>query len=185
MNEDEFDVEKLRFMKKYWKMTFAFLAIAVIAIVVAVLVLLWQVEIAVVPENLGQWSVATIIGFCLTIIFWELVLVGSWVAILAIVIYLQWYNKLPDEDKKKWEGRGTRENTDAIGFFIGVAWLIMLYVDGAAWTRTFNDWTFVDWIWSWIYAAFWVLLIAGIVVTVGLVAWVVSDKYKETAPEQE
>ena len=183
MTEEEFDVEKLRFMKKYWKMTFVFLAIAAAALIVGVYVLLWQVEIAAVPVNLGQWSVATVIGFCLNIVFWELVLVGSWVAVILVVLYFQWYNKLPEEDKKKWEGRGTRENTDVIGFFIGIAWLIMLYVDGTAWTRTFNDWAFVDWIWSWIYAAFWVLLIAGIVVAVGIVAWVFSEKYKESTPE--
>lgn len=177
--EEEFDVEKLRFLKKYWKTTIVFVAIAAVAIVVAVLVLLWQVNVAVVPATLGDWTVGIVITFCLTVIFWELLLVGSWVAVLAIVIYFQWYRNLPDEDSKKWSGRGNRENTDAIGFFIGIAWLIILFIDGR-WNLTFNSWTFVDWIWSWLTAALWVLVIGGIVVLVGLAAWVGSEMQKKS-----
>ena len=180
MSEEEFDEEKLRFIFKYWKMTLVIVAIIAAAVVVSVYVLLWQVDIGTTPATLGQWSVADVISFCLNLVFWELLLVGSWVAILLIVLYFMWYKVLPEEDRKKWEGRGNRENTDAIGFFIAIAWLIMLYVDGTAWTRTFNEWTLTDWIWSWIYAGFWVLVIGGIVVVIGLVAWFAKEKGIET-----
>lgn len=176
MSEEEFDEEKLRFLKKYWKMTFVIVAIIAACIIVGVLVLLWQVESAIVPATLGQWSVGIVISFCLNLVFWELLLAGSWTAVLLIVLYFQWYRKLPDEDQKKWSGRGNRENSDAIGFFIGIVWLLILYIDGTAWTRTFNEWTLSDWIWSWLYAAFWVLLIGGIVVLIGLIAWMAKEK---------
>jgi len=175
MSEEEFDEEKLRFILKYWKMTLMLAAIVVIAGIVGVFVLLWQVNIAVVPATLGLWSVGTVISFCLTLVFWELLLVGSWVAVIMIVWYFMWYSKLPEEDRRKWDGRGNRESSDAFGFFIGIAWLIMLWIDGR-WNLTFDSWTFLDWIWSWLYAGFWVLVIGGIVVTIGLVAWVAKEK---------
>lgn len=175
MSEQEFDEEKLRFLKKYWKMTMMIVVIAAAAVVVSVLVLLWQVNIATVPTTLGQWSIGIIISFILNLVFWELLLVGSWVAVLLLVLYFMWYSKLPEEDRKKWDGRGNRENTDVIGFFIAIAWLIMLYVDGR-WNLTFDSWTFVDWVWSWLYAAFWVLVIGGIIVVIALIAWLAKEK---------
>ncbi|MHA1387983.1 MAG: hypothetical protein ACTSUZ_06935 [Candidatus Thorarchaeota archaeon] len=176
MSEEGFDEAKLRFMFKYWKMTLVFIVIAAVAVIVGTFVLLWQVDIAIVPATLGQWSVGIVISFCLNLVFWELVLVGSWVAVLAIIIYFQWYSKLPDEDKKKWDGRGNRESSDAIGFFIGIAWLIMLWIDGGRWNLPFDSWTFVDWVWSWLYAAFWVAIIGGIIVLIGIIAWVAKEK---------
>ncbi|MGY5878932.1 MAG: hypothetical protein RTV31_01720 [Candidatus Thorarchaeota archaeon] len=176
MSEEEFDEEKLRFLKKYWMMTLMIAAMFIVAAIVSVLVLLWQVSTPGLPATLGLWSVSTVISFCLNLVFWELLLVGSWVAVLAIVLYFQWYSKLPEEDRKSWSGRGNRENTDAIGFFIGIAWLLILYIDGTAWTRTFNAWTLTDWVWSWIFAAFWVLVIGGIIVTIGLIAWLAKEK---------
>ncbi len=174
MSEEEFDVEKLRFLKKYWKMSLTFVVIIAVALIVSVLVLLWQVTIATVPATLGQWSVGIIISFCLNLVFWELILVGSWVAVLALVMYFQWYIKLPEEDRKGWSGRGNRESSDAIGFFIGLAWLLILWIDGR-WNLTFDSWTFLDWVFSWLTAAFWVLVIGGIIVTIGLVAWLAKE----------
>jgi len=175
MSEEDFDEEKLRFIFKYWKTSLLIVAIIAAGIIAGVLVLLWQIGIATVPATLGQWSVGIVISFCLNLVFWELLLVGSWVAVLMIVLYFMWYTNLPEEDRRKWDGRGNRENSDAVGFFIGIAWLIMLYVDGR-WNLTFDSWTFVDWIWSWLTAAFWVLLIGGIVIVIGLVAWFAKEK---------
>ena len=178
MNEEEFDVEKLRFLKKYWKVSMGLVAMVAIAAIVGVLVLLWQVNEATVPATLGEWSIGIVISFCLNLVFWELLLVGSWISVLIIIFYFQWYSKLPEEDRRKWSGRGTRENSDAIGLFVGLAWLLILYIDNR-WDLTFNSWTFTDWVFSWLIAAFWVFLIGGIVVSIGLIAWFVSEKQKE------
>jgi len=78
--------------------TIVFAAIVVVAAIVGVFVLLWQVEIAVVPATLGQWTVGIIITFCLNVVFWELVLVGSWILVLLAVLYFIWYSNLPEED---------------------------------------------------------------------------------------
>jgi len=175
MTEEEFDEEKLRFLKKYWKMTLLMAVIAIVAGIVGLLTFLWQVNIAVVPATLGQWSIGIIISFCLNLVFWELLLVGSWVIVVVIVFYFQWYMKLPEEDRKGWSGRGRRESGDAISFFFGLAWLLIIYIDGR-WNLTFDTWTFNDWVSSWLTAAFWVFLIGGIVVAIGLIAWIAKEK---------
>ena len=179
--EEKIDEIRLRFLIKYWKMTIVLAAVVVVAAIVGIFVLLWQVDIAVVPATLGQWSVGIIITFCLNLIFWELVLVGSWIFILLAVLYFIWYNNLPEEDRKGWAGRGKRESSDAISFFVGLAWLLMLYIDGR-WNLTFDSWTFTDWIYSWLTAGLWVLLIFGIPVTIGVVAWV-GKEMKKAADE--
>jgi hypothetical protein len=180
-NEEQLDEEKRRFLLKHWKMTLV-VAVCIVAVaVVALLVFLWVVNeaAAVMPASLGEWTVGYLITFILHLIFWELLLVVSWGIPLAAILYWQ-FSKLPDAELWKPKG-GRRESGDAFGFLVGVAWLIMIWIDGR-WDQTFQVWTFTEWIYSWLTALGWVLLIFGIPAVVILVLWLVSREMKK---EQE
>ena len=180
-SEKQLDEEKQRFLLKNWKMTLVMAVSIVAAAVVALLVFLWLVAEAalVMPASLGDWSIDFLVRFILHLIFWELLLVATWGIPLAAVLYWQ-FSKLPGAEIWK-PGRGRREEGDAFGFLIAVAWLIMIWIDGR-WNQTFATWTFTEWIYSWLTALGWVLVIFGIPAVVILVLWLVSREMKK---EQE
>jgi hypothetical protein len=114
------------------------------------------------------------------VIFWELVLVGSWVIVVAAAIFFLWYKQLPEEEQDiTREKRGKREEGDAFGFFIALAWLIIIYVDDR-WDLAFEDWTLNDWVYSWMAAVFWVLLIIGIPVAIYFFWWIGKEMKGES-----
>ena len=179
-SEEQLDEEKKRFLLKHWKMTLVMAVCIAVAVIVALLVFLWVVNeaAAVMPASLGDWTVGYLITFILHLIFWELLLVVTWGIPLAAVLYWQ-FSKLPDAELWKPQG-GRREGGDAFGFFIGIAWLIMIWIDGR-WNQTFEVWTFTEWIYSWLTALGWVLVIFGIPAVVILVLWLVNREMKKEA----
>ena len=190
-SEEQLDEEKKRFLLKNWKMTLVMAVCIVAAAIVGLLVFLWVVNEAVAtafaPASLGDWTVGLIVMFILHVIFWELLLVATWGIPLAAVLYWQ-FSKLPDAELWKPKG-GRRESGDAFGFLIGLAWLIMIWIDGR-WNQTIVTWTFTEWIYSWLTALGWVLLIFGIPAAIILVLWLVNREMKkdtefrsEAAPE--
>ncbi|MHA2191645.1 MAG: hypothetical protein ACXAAP_15595, partial [Candidatus Thorarchaeota archaeon] len=116
-SEEFLDEVQKKFLRKYWKMTIVFAVFFAGAAIGAILVFLWFVSLAqttgLVPAVLGQWSIGHIFTFILHVIFWELVLVASWVIVIVLVIIFQWYNKLPAEDRERKPKRGRREEGDA------------------------------------------------------------------------
>lgn len=179
-NNEQLDEEKKRFLLRNWKMTLVMVVCIVAAAIVALLVFLWVVNEAVVspvyPDSLGEWTVGLLVIFILHVIFWELLLVATWGIPLAAVLYWQ-FSKLPDAELWKPKG-GRRESGDAFGFLIALAWLIMIWIDGR-WNQTFQVWTFAEWIYSWLTALGWVLLIFGIPAVVIFVLWLVSREMKK------
>ena len=150
------------------------------AVVVAFLVFLWVVNEAalIMPVSLGDWTIGYLITFILHMIFWELLLVATWGIPLAAVLYWQ-FSKLPDADLWKPKG-GRREGGEAFGFLIGIAWLIMIYIDGR-WNQTFQVWTFTEWIYSWLTALGWILMIFAIPAVIILILWLVNREMKKDA----
>lgn len=158
-----------RFVRRHWKMTLLTVGGIAAAAVAALLVFLWFVADAqatgLVPSGLGEWTVGHVLAFILNAILWELLLVASWVIPIGVAGYFLWYNKLPDEERKEYEGGPRRaKSTGAnggISFFIGLVWFVIVWLDGK-WNLAFQDWTFNDWVYSWIAAGLAVLLIAGV-----------------------
>ncbi len=158
-----------KFVRRHKKMT-ALVVGGIVAIAVAAfLVFLWVVADAqakdLVPSGLGEWTVGYVFTFVLNLILWELILVASWVIPGVVAFYLLWYRKLPEEERKEYEGkpgrrRSTSENS-GISFFIGLVWLAIVWLDGN-WSKPFQDWTFNEWVYSWVAACLVILLIAGI-----------------------
>jgi hypothetical protein len=179
-SEEQLDEEKRRFLLRHWKMTLVLAVCIAAAAIVALLVFLWVVNEAVatalVPVVLGDWTIGFVVTIILHVIFWELLLVVSWGIPLAAILYWQ-FSKLPDAELWKPKG-GRRESGDAFGFLVGVAWLIMIWIDGR-WDQTFQVWTFTEWIYSWLTALGWVLLIFGVPAVIILILWLVNREMKK------
>ena len=184
MSEEELGEVEKKFLKKHWKVVAVFAVLFIAAAIVAIFVFLLFVETAqatgLVPSMLGQWTIGYMITFCLHVVFWELLLVGSWVLVISLVILIQWYKKLPEEERTKWPQRGRREEGDAFEFIFGITWLIVVWVDDR-WHLPFESWTFNDWVYSFLSAMFWDLLIFGIPIALYFLWWV----RREIIPESE
>jgi len=174
------EVEK-RFLRRHWKMAIVLAVLFSGAAIGALLVLLWFVATAqatgLVPLVLGQWSIGAVITFILHLIFWELVLVGSWVILVVAVIFVKWYRGLPAEERAGWHRRGKREGSDAFGFLVGLTWLIVVWFDGR-WNLSFETWTFNDWVYSFLAAVFWDLLIFGVPIALYFIWWIRGETKK-------
>jgi len=164
-----------RFLRRQWKMAIVIAVVFIGAAVAALSVLLWFVATAVatglVPPMLGLWSIGSVITFILHLIFWELVLVGSWVAVVVLLLIFQWYKKLPEEDRKGWPQRGKRDQGGVFGFFVGLTWLIVVWVDGR-WDLPLQSWTVSEWVYSILSAVFWDLLILAVPMGLYLIWWI-------------
>ncbi len=168
-----------KFVRRHWKMTALIVGVIAAAAVAALLVFLWVVDDAqssrLVPSGLGEWTVGYFFSFVLNVILWELILVASWLIPLVVVAFFLWYRKLPEEERKEYEGgprrsRSAGENS-GISFFIWLVWLVIVWSDGK-WNLAFQDWTFNDWVYSWVAAGLVVLLIGGIPVLLYII-WAV------------
>lgn len=176
-----------KFLRRHWKMTIV-LAVGIAgAAIVALFVFLRVVADAqttgLVPTALGQWTVGYLVIFILNVILWELVFVASWVIPIVVVIYFQWYKKLPDEERQEYEGGSRRGRSAGEGggfsFFVGLIWLIIVWTTGK-WNLAFQAWTFNDFIYSWLAACLWVLLIVGILGTIFIIWWIRKEMKKES-----
>ena len=182
-SEEFLDEVQRKFLRKYWKMAIVLAAFFSAAVAGLILVFLWFVAhaqaTALVPDTLGLWSIGYLFTFILHTLFWELVLVVSWVIVGVVVIYLKWYKILPAEDTEGWPKRGRREESDAFGFFVGIIWLIIVWLDGR-WETAFEDWTFNDWVYSMGAALLWMFLIIGIPVGLYFLWWINKERLKES-----
>jgi len=174
-SEEEFlNEEEKRFLKKHWRMILPMIVLGAVAIFAAIFVFTWFVALAqataLVPATLGEWSIGYMITFILHLIFWELLLVGSWVLVLVLILIFRWYMKLPEEEREMKPKRGRREEGDAFGFVVGITWLIIVWLDGR-WNLAFNSWTFNDWVYSFLAALMWDLIIFGIPILLGFLWW--------------
>tara|TARA_Y100000310_G_scaffold345828_1_gene470720 strand:- start:11040 stop:11492 length:453 start_codon:yes stop_codon:yes gene_type:complete len=137
-----------KFLKRHWKMSVLMIGGIAVAAISAVLVFLWVVAdlqtTGTVPALLGEWTVGYSITFILHMIFWVLILVGSWVAPIAAIIYYQWYKKLPAKERKEYEKPERKSSgEDFMSFLSGVIWLIIVWFYGM-WDTAFQEWTFND-----------------------------------------
>jgi len=174
-----------KFLRKHWKMSILFVIGVVVAAIGAFLVFFWFKDhaqaITLVPEYLGNWSVGTIVTLILHLIFWEFIIIGIPAIAVAGVIFL-WWRKLPEEEKKEYKGWSKKSTAGSGGFsfLIWIAWLIIVYTDDM-WHKPFVDtlWTFDYLMSSWIWAVIWVLIICGIPMVVGGVAFIIYSWKKK------
>jgi hypothetical protein len=183
-NDDGFlKSSEKQFLKRHWRIMSVFALIITVGAIEAIFVLLWFVATAqstgLVPAVLGQWSIGYVVTFILHLIFWELLLVGSWILVVVAVVIIRWYQKLPEEERGGKPKRGKREGGDAIGILVGLTWLIVVWLDGR-WNLAFQSWTLNNWVYSFLAAVAWDLLIFGIPIALAFIWWFRKEMTKET-----
>ena len=171
-----------KFLRKHWKMLIAFLIGAIIAAIGAIYVYLWFVDNAqvtkLVPETLGLWSMGHFVTFIVRLIIWEVLFIGIPVLIAVALIFLLWWKKFPDEERKEYK-RGhlfgkhsrTTQGGEGISFFVFIVFCIKVFLDGN-WGVPFATWTFDYLVYSCLWAFIWVLIIIGIPILIGGTWWI-------------
>ncbi|MFX0068992.1 MAG: hypothetical protein ACFFA1_08575 [Promethearchaeota archaeon] len=180
----------VKFLRRQWKMTLVIAGVIAAAAITALFVFLWVVADAqatgLVPATIGLWSVGSLITFILHVILWEFVFVGTWGIPIAALIYLLWWKKIPDEERREYVGEPEekRRRMSAgrgggfISFIVTVTWLIMIWINGR-WNLAFQAWTFNDFVYSWIHAIAWDLLILGLPAAIFIIGYIVYAVRKE------
>jgi hypothetical protein len=172
------------FFRKHWKIAALFVVGAVLALVGSVLVFLWFVGDAqstgIVPTTLGLWTMGNVVTFILHLIFWELVLIGIPVAIVAILGW-QWCKRLPEEEKKEhmFGSRSRSRNAEgAISPLLFIAFALKVYVDGN-WNMAISTYTLDYVVGSMITILIWTAVIFGIPATIGGIWWIRHEMNKK------
>jgi len=177
-----------KFLRNHWNMLIFFIVGAIIAAIGAIYVYLRFVGeaqlINLVPETLGLWAMGHLITFLLHLIFWEFIFIGIPVIIAAALVYMLWWKKLPDEERKEYRrgnlfGKRSRrtEGGEGISFLISIAFVIKIYLDGN-WNVPFANWTFDYLVYSCLWAFIWVLIIIGIPLLIGGLLWIRHEMKK-------
>lgn len=177
------------FLRKHWKIAALFVVGAVLALVGSILVFLWFVGDAqstgMVPTTLGLWTMGNVVTFILHLIFWELVLIGIPVGIAAVVGW-QWWKRLPDEEKKKYQFFGERSRTTGgsggISVLFFIAFCIKIFIDGN-WDVAIASWSLDYVVESMISILIWVAIIFGIPAAIGVIWWISYEMKKKPANE--
>ena len=167
-----------RFLSGHWKIFVLFVAACILAFIGAILVYLWFVGNAqstgLVPSVLAQWTMGHLVSFILNLIFWELLLIGIPLIIVAIAGW-QWWKRLPSEEKKEYRFFGKRSRASRGGSGVSgllfVAFAIKVYVDGN-WNAAMSTWTVDYVVYSFITILVWVAIILGIPAAIVLIWWI-------------
>ena len=166
-----------KFAREHWKLTAGIAALDIFSVIVGVFVFLWVAANAqatgLVPAMLGEWTVGYCITFIIHVIFWELLFVGTWTAVLAGATYA-WARKF-DRGKRKKRPRRKRDNGNPFGLFITLIWLAIVWTSGR-WNLAFQSWAFNDWIYTWLYALAWGIGIVGIPAIIFFGWWLSGGK---------
>jgi hypothetical protein len=167
-----------KFLRKHWKIVALFVVAGILAFFGAIYVYLWFVADAqatgMVPSSLGLWTMGNLVKFILSLILWELILIGI-PAILGSIVGWLWWRKLPGEEKMGYHLFGKRSRMtsggNGISLLLFIAFCIKIYLDGN-WNVAFSTWT-LDYVANTVISILiWVLIIFGIPVAIGMIWWI-------------
>lgn len=171
------------FMRRHWGAALVFVIAAALAFAGAVYVFWWFAGSAqssgLVPSVLGLWTTANLVNFILYTVFWELLLVGVPVGIIAVAAW-QWWKRLPAEERTGYRmGRRSRTATGGGGFsfLFFIAFIIKVYLDGK-WNVIIATFTLDYVVGSMITILVWGLIIFGIPAAIALTWWVRREMRK-------
>jgi len=177
-------------VKKHWKIYVLFIVGCIVACIGAILVLMWFMGYQAIGGygtwNIGMWSIKSFIGFVIRLVLWEFLIVGIPAIVVVVLVWVLWFKKLPAEEQenhKFWFRRGehrdkidekqTRRTGGGAGIFnlfVFIVFIIILAIDG-----TFNTpigtLPYSYFVYTWLWALFWIGIIAGIPLTIGAIWW--------------
>ena len=177
-----------KFLRNHWKILVVFVIAAIVFIAGALVIFVWFMEDAqltgLVPLTLDLWTMEYLVTFLLHLIFWEILFIIIPVIITIVAIYLLWWKRLPEEERKEYKsghlfGKHSKKTDGggAISLLINIGFIIKVYLDGN-WDVAFATWKFDYLINTWLWALVWILIIFGIPILLGAIWWI-SNKMKK------
>jgi len=182
------------FARKHWKAVLVFVLVGITVFIGSLCVLLWFIGYS----NLGghgtwtfnDWSMASILDFLLNLLLWEFLIIGIPIIAMGIVIFFQWWKKFPDEEKEGLEKHGYKSRKNqrrmvfssgggVIGVVVFIAFCIIMYLDGN-WSVSLASLQYSYFIYTWLIALMWVLIICGIPLVLILYFWLRMEIKEET-----
>ena len=175
------DADWRGFARKRWRIVAAFGAAAVVAFVSGVYVFLWFVSNAqssgLVPSSLGLWTMGHLVIFILTVIFWELLIIGIPVAVAGVLGW-QWWTRLPEGDRTglrfRTRSRTTRGGGGLSTFFF-IAFIIKVYLDGN-WNVPISSFSLNYVVGSMVTILIWTAVLLGVPAAIAVVWWIRREK---------
>jgi uncharacterized BrkB/YihY/UPF0761 family membrane protein len=166
MNDEQFWKEEI---KKHWKILILCAIIIVILTIIAVNVLIWQIQTSAIGNygtaTFDQWSLEWIVIFILVLILWELLFVGVPAGLIFGLGGYLWWKCLSDEERLKLkEQQSTHKKARrgcGFGFFIFIAYCIYIAIDGN-FSTPFGNKPYSYWVYSYLLTIGWLLIIVGI-----------------------
>ena len=169
------------FARRHWGAVAMLGLAAALAFIWAVYVFLWFVGNAqssgMVPGILGLWTMANLVTFILYAVFWELLLVGVPIAIVAVLVWL-WWKRLPEEEQRGGQFGGRKRSAGggvSLLFFIGFC--LKVFIDGK-WNVPISTFSLDYVVGSMITILVWGLIIFGIPIAIGLIWWISREMKK-------
>lgn len=177
------DKENIKALIYEHKFVFFTAIIACIAAVIgAGLVVAWFTNTTDIINQgamtIDQMSMATLLWFSLNLILWELLFVGLPAGIIFGLGGYLWWNGLDNKQKKKFKDKDSKEknnDNNSVTFFLFIAYVIYIFVNGNFYTP-FGDLPLSYWIISYLWAAVWLGIIAGIPMIVVGILWLINEK---------
>ncbi len=173
------------FMRKHWSMVAALAVACILVVVGAVYVIWWFARDAqstgLVPTTLGLWTMANLVNFILNAIFWELVLIGIPLVVVAVAVW-QWWKRLPGEERGRYGfGNGSRTTSGGGGasFLLFIAFCVKVYLDGN-WNVAISTWTVNYVVDSMILIMEWAAVILAVPAAIGLAWWMRHNMRKHS-----
>ena len=173
------------FARKHWKVILPLVGAAIGIFIGSILVLLWFIGYSEIGGHgtwtFATWSMASILDFLLNLILWEFLIIGIPIIAIGLVVFFQWWNKLPDEDKEALEKHGYKKRKNQrriayggggglIGILVFLAFCILIYMYGN-WSTPLATLTYSYLIFTWLTGLMWVLIIGGIPLALIVFFW--------------
>jgi hypothetical protein len=166
MNDEQFWKEEI---KNHWKILILCAVIIAILIIIAVNVLIWQIQTSAIGNygsaTFDQWSLQWIVIFVIMLILWELLFIGVPAGLIFGLGGYLWWKRLPDEERTKLkEQQSTHKKARrgcGLGFFIFIAYCIYIAIDGN-FSTPFGNKPYSYWVYSYLLTIGWLLIIIGI-----------------------
>ncbi len=163
------------FMRKHWRAAAMLGLAAALAFIWGVYIFLWFVGNAqssgLVPGTLGLWTMANLVTFIIYAIFWELLLVGVPIAIVAVLGW-QWWKRLPEEERKgQFGGRKRSASGGGVSLLFFIGFCLKVFIDGK-WNVPIASFALDYVVGSMITILVWGVIIFGIPIAIGLILWI-------------
>jgi len=170
--------------EKYWKIFTLMVIGGIIAVIGTILVIFWFVESTAIGNygnaTFNDWTLALMIEFTFKLILWILLIIGLPSCVATGLFWLLWWKPLPTDEKVAFESIGTSgkkhhgKESGGFSFFMFLAYVIYIYSEGNFHTP-FGELPYSYWIFSYLWAIIWLLVIFGIPLGIAAFIYLVKN----------